>query len=108
MCKLKGFNTKDKKGITYPHLLSAVRLVLHGPDIPVPNPPKQLDTLEAELHATPNKLSEDSEYGTYTYGIPEPFTRTELNYLVRDFNLRKDAAELGSRLKVKILLTPGT
>jgi hypothetical protein len=75
----------------------------------VPNPPKQLHTLEAESSATPNESSEDSEYGTDTHGTPEPFTQNELNDLVRDLNLSKDAAELlGPRLKEKNLLTPGT
>jgi hypothetical protein len=100
MCTLKGFNTKNKKEITYPNLPSAIRPVPHGPDIPVPNPPKQLHTLQAELSATPNESSEDSEYGTDKHGTPEPFTQTKLNDLVRDLNLPKDAAELlGSRLK---------
>jgi hypothetical protein len=106
MCTLKGFNTKNKKAITYPNLPSAIRPVPHGPDIPVPNPPKQLHTLQAESSATPSDSSEDSEHGTDTC---EPFTQTELNGLVRDLNLPKDAAELlGSRLKGKNLLTPGT
>jgi hypothetical protein len=48
MCKLKGFNTKNKKGITYSNLPSAKRPVPHGHDTPVPNRPEQLDTLEAE------------------------------------------------------------
>jgi hypothetical protein len=109
MCTLKGFNTKNKKEITYPSFPSAIRPVPHGPDIPVPNPPKQLHALEAESSATPNESSEDSEYGTDTHGTPEPFTQTELNDLVGDLNLPKDAAELlGSRLKEKNLLTPGT
>jgi hypothetical protein len=64
----------------------------HGPDIPVPNPPKQLHTLEAESSATPNELSEDSEYDTNTHGKPEPFTQTKLNDLVRNLNLPKNAA----------------
>jgi hypothetical protein len=54
VCKLKGFSTKNKKEITYPNLPSAIRPVLHGPDIPVPNSSKQLHTLEAESSATPN------------------------------------------------------
>jgi hypothetical protein len=33
MCSLKGFNTKNKKEITYPNLPSAIRPVPHGPDI---------------------------------------------------------------------------
>jgi hypothetical protein len=55
MCTLKGFNTKNKKEITYPNLPSAIRLVPHGPDIPVPNPPKQLHTLEAEVPLPMNR-----------------------------------------------------
>jgi hypothetical protein len=102
MCTLKGFNTKNKKAITYPNMPSAIRPVPHGPDIPVPNPPKQLHTLQAESHATPNESSQYSEYGTDTHGTPEPFTQTEMNDLVRDLNLPKDAAELlASRLKGK-------
>jgi hypothetical protein len=76
MCTLKGFNTKNKKGITYPNLPSAIRPLPHGPDIPVPNPPKQLHTLEAELSATPNESLADYQYGTDTHGTPEPFIQT--------------------------------
>jgi hypothetical protein len=100
MCTLKGFNTKNKAGIIYPSLPSAIRPVSHGPDIPVPNPSKQLRALEAESSVTPSEASEDSKYGTDTHGTSEPFTQTELNHLVRDLNLPKDAAE-GSRLKEK-------
>jgi hypothetical protein len=108
MCALKGFNTKNKKAITFPNLPSAIRPVPHGPDMPVPNPPKQLYTQEAESSATPNESSEDSEYGNDTHSKHEPFTQTELNGLVRDLNLPKDAAEsLGSRLKGKNPLTQG-
>jgi hypothetical protein len=101
---LISFYTKNKKEITctYPNLPSAIRSVLHGRDIPVHNTPKQLHTLEVESSATPNESSEGSEYGTNTHGTPEPFTHTELNDLVSDLNLPKDAAELlGSRLKGK-------
>ncbi|GFG35237.1 hypothetical protein Cfor_07299, partial [Coptotermes formosanus] len=103
------FNTKNKKGITYPNLPSAIRPVSHGLDMPVPNPSKKLRTLEAESSATPSESSEESEYGTCTHGTPEPFTQTELSDLFRDLNVPKDAAEiLGSRLKGKKLLTPET
>jgi hypothetical protein len=109
MCTLKGFNTKNKKGITYRNLSSAIRPVPHGSDIPVPNPPKQLHTLDAESSATPNELADYSEYGTDTHGTHEPFTQTELNDLARDLNLPKDAAELlGPDLGVGGQLTPGT
>ncbi|GBM40049.1 hypothetical protein AVEN_81264-1 [Araneus ventricosus] len=40
---------------------------------------------------------------------PQPFSQSELIDLVRDLGLYKDGADLlGSRLKNKILLTPGT
>jgi hypothetical protein len=55
MCTLKGFSAKNKKEITYPSLPFAIRPVPHGPDIPVPNPRKQLHTLEAESNDTPNE-----------------------------------------------------
>jgi hypothetical protein len=61
MCTLKGFNTKNKTEITDLNLPSAIIPVPHGPDIPVPNPPKQLHTLEDESSATLNESSEDSE-----------------------------------------------
>ena len=108
MCKLKGFNTNSKKGITYPNLSCAIRPVPLGPDTPVPDPPKELDTLEAESGSTPKESKEHSQFGTDTYGTPEPFTQTELNDLVRDLNVPKDAAVLlGYRLKGKNPLTPG-
>jgi hypothetical protein len=102
MCNLKGFNTRNKEEITYTNLPSAIRPVPHGPDVPVPKPSKQLDTLEAESSVTPNEMSEDSEYGTSILDTPEPFNQTELNDLVGDLNLPKDDAELlGFRLKEK-------
>lgn len=42
VCKVSGFNMKNKKHIVYPCLPSAITPVPHGPDIPVPKPPKQL------------------------------------------------------------------
>src|SRR5215475_9527557 len=38
-----GYNKKNKKnGIKYPNLLSAIRPVPRGPDLPVPSPPDKL------------------------------------------------------------------
>jgi hypothetical protein len=79
VCKLKGFNTNSKKGITYPNLSHAIRPVPLGPDVPVPDSPKELHTLEAESSATPSESEEHSEFGTDTHGSPETFTQTELN-----------------------------
>jgi hypothetical protein len=35
---IAGYNKKNKKGFKYPNLLSAIRPVPHGPDLPVPSP----------------------------------------------------------------------
>jgi hypothetical protein len=79
-----------------------------GPDIPVPDPPKEIDTLEAESGSTPKESEEHSEFGTDTHGTPEPFTQTELNDLLRDLNVPKDAVVLqGHILKENNPLTPG-
>jgi hypothetical protein len=39
---LTGYNKNNKKGIKYPNLLSAIRPVSHGPELPVPSPPGNL------------------------------------------------------------------
>ena len=38
VCDITGYNTKNKKEINYPNLLSAKRPVSHGPGLPVPSP----------------------------------------------------------------------
>jgi hypothetical protein len=42
MVNVAGYNKKNKKGNKYPNLLSAIRPVPHGPDLPVPSPPDNL------------------------------------------------------------------
>jgi hypothetical protein len=42
MVNVTGYNKKNKKGIKYSNLLSAIRPVPHGPDLPVPSPPDNL------------------------------------------------------------------
>jgi hypothetical protein len=37
-CNVKGSNSKNKKVILYPNLPSALRPVVHGPEVPVPEP----------------------------------------------------------------------
>ncbi|CAG9790224.1 unnamed protein product [Diatraea saccharalis] len=107
---VKGFNTKNKKKIFYPNLDSAIRPVPHGPEIPVPQPPSNLDDILCESEESDTSASQDesSPYFPVDEG-PQLFSQGELNDLVRDLGLSKDAAELlGSRLKNKKLLSPGT
>jgi hypothetical protein len=37
-CDVKGYNSKSKKVILYLNLPSALRPVVHGPEVPVPEP----------------------------------------------------------------------
>jgi hypothetical protein len=42
-----GVQQKNKAGIKYPHLSSAIRPVPHGPDDLIPAPPAQLEDVES-------------------------------------------------------------
>jgi hypothetical protein len=76
MVNVAGYDKKNKKGITYPNLLSAIRPVPHGPDLPVPSPPDNVK-----------------------------FTQSEFNDLIRELQLTKEKSELlGSRLREKNML----
>jgi hypothetical protein len=100
---VSGYNKKNKVGIKYPQLSSAIRPMLHGPDDPIPAPPAQLEDVESSCRSesTANDdvdFSPDNEDRT-----PQLFTHIELNNLVRDLDLTKENSEiLGSRLKEKI------
>lgn len=110
-CNVKGFNAKNKKGIIYPNLPSAMRPVAHGPGIPIPKPPT--DTIELISDTGSNSDSSSSlvsdEFVPETSNAPQPLSQAKLNDIVRDLNLPKDAAELlGSRLQENNLLAAGT
>ena len=107
---VKGFNTKNKKKISYPNLNSAIRPVPHSSEIPVPLPPSSLDDIQSDSEDRTILPPQDESSSDFSVDEgPQPFSQSELNDLVRDLGLSKDAAELlGSRLKNKNLLSPGT
>lgn len=107
---VRGFNTKNKTKISYPNLSSAIRPVPHSSEIPVPHPPSSLDDIRSDLEDGDTLPHQDESSSDFSVDEgPQPFSQSELNDLVRDLGLSKDAAELlGSRLKNKNLLTPGT
>jgi hypothetical protein len=42
-CNVKDYNSKNKKVILYPNPPSALRPVVHGPEVPVPQPTELLE-----------------------------------------------------------------
>ncbi|KRX51272.1 hypothetical protein T06_15067 [Trichinella sp. T6] len=95
LCKVRGYNAKNRNCISYPNLPSAIRTVPQGPDVPIPSPP------EAWAH--------DSGFEIEHKNSPQQFTQCELNDLVRDLGVFKVGAEtLGSRLQSKHMFAPGT
>lgn len=112
----KGISRKKKLSIKYPNILSAIRPVPHGDDLPVPNPPGDY-SLESDEDEDSTKeishlclkasTSEDSDYAPDSLSEPHRLTQGDLSDLIRDLDLPKDKAELlGSRLKQWNLLEP--
>ena len=90
----------------------AVRPILHGPGVPIPLPPRVLETVEvsaSENFWSDSQLTENSEYECDDDQHPKSFNQTELNDLVRDLNFPKASALiLGSILKPKRMLCTDT
>lgn len=111
MTKIFGYSAKNKNSIVYPNLPSAIRPIPHDDTVPVPTPPDVLVDVLAEFSSQTSGSEPDEAdeiYQPEEDKSPKLFTQGELNDLVRDLNLTKDAAEvLGSRLKSKNLLAPG-
>lgn len=108
MVNTSGFNSKNKKDIIYPDIPSARRPVLHSELLPVPVP-KDLELCSTDSSSVAGGSDVDVNYHPDTTDKPQLFLQTELNDLVRDLSLPKNSAELlGSRLKAKNLLAPGT
>ena len=107
-CVVDGNNVKNKHKIQYPNLPCAVRPIPHGPCVPIPLPPRVLETVEdsvSEKSWSDNQLTESSEYECDDDQQPKPFNQAELHDLVRDLNWPKAfALFLGSRLEAKRIL----
>jgi len=102
-----GYNKKNKKRIKYLNLLSAIRPVPHGPDLPVPSAP---DKLSDESESSSLQLAtEEMCFKPHQYDKPiDKFTQSKLNVLIRELQLTKEKCELlGSRLREKNMLASG-
>jgi hypothetical protein len=105
---VQGYNSKNRKEIFYPNLPSAIRPVPHGSGIPVPVPPEILQ--DTPVDSDKEDTDSDQDFQCYPCSTElQLFSQSELNDLVRDLGLPTDSEEvLGSRLKSKNLLSPGT
>jgi hypothetical protein len=97
---------KTKEGIQYPSLSSAVKPVPHGPDIPIPTQPLSQAEISSPSYAEDEDIHFSSDRESKNV---QPLDQSELNDLVRDLGFTKEKSELlGSTLKQKNLLAPGT
>ena len=109
MTNLKGINCKNKHHVQYPDVPSAIKPAPHGPDLPVPEPNA---TMESSPDSKSSDMTDIVDCGAYRReedDQPVPLTKSELNDLTRDLSLYKESVQLlGSRLRGKRLLAPGT
>jgi hypothetical protein len=91
----------------YPKIPSALRPVVHGPEVPVPQPTEILE--DASTNSS-NSGVDYEEFQCHTKSqIPQLFTQSELKVVIRDIGLPMEKAEiLGTRLKEKNLLAAET
>ena len=107
-------NRKNKHSGEYPNVPSAIRPVAHGPEITIPEPPKDF-TVSESLSSTDTEDESAHDFwdqqscGASSSKQPKLFSQDELNDLSRDLNLSKESAQLlGSRLRDHNLLASGT
>ncbi|GBM34382.1 hypothetical protein AVEN_131473-1 [Araneus ventricosus] len=91
---VRGFYIKNKKNIFYPNLNAAIRPVPHTSEIPVLHLPSSLDDIRSDSEDGDTLPHQDESSSDFSVDQgSQPFSQSEL---------------LGSRLKNKNLLTPGT
>jgi len=107
MTNLSGINRKNKHRVKYPDVPSAIKPVPHGPGIPIPIPPDNLNS-SSDSSEDVQEMDQSYEPGDSSTQ-PKPLNQAELNDLTRDLGLSKESAQLlGSRLKENHLLAPST
>ena len=105
--KTSGFNKKNKSRIEQPNLPSAVKLMLHLDEIPVPifeQLPPLKDLSDFEEDSDGNNADFEIQEDSFCKGFVQP----ELDGLARDLDLSKKVSEiLASRLNEKNFLEQG-
>jgi hypothetical protein len=107
MVSVTGYNKKNKKGIKYPNIISAVQPVPHGLDLPLSSVPDNLSD-ESERSSLQSATGE-MYFEPYQYDRPiDMFTQSEWNDIIRELQLAKEKSELlGSRLRENNMLASG-
>jgi hypothetical protein len=101
---VKGYNTKNKREITYPNIRSAILPVPHRPEIPILSRPENLDLFSpvSDSEISRSEKSDSDFQAETTAKEPELFMQSELSDLVRELGRPKNLAEiLESRLREK-------
>jgi hypothetical protein len=93
MVNVNGYNKEKKKHTKYPNFLSAVRIVPHGPDLPVPCPPDKLSDESESSSLQSNTKEMYFEPHQYHRQI-DKFTQSELNDLIIGLQLTIQKSEL--------------
>ena len=108
MINLKGIICK-KHHVQYTDVPSAIRPILHGPELPVPESDGNIEYSSGSKHNDMTVLVGDDAYKPKEDDKPVPLTQAELSDLTWDLNLWKESVQLqGSCLNEKHLLEPGT
>ena len=84
----------------------AVRLIPHGPCVPISLPPRVLDTVEdsvTEKSWSDSQLTESSEHECNDNQQPKPFNQAELNDFVQKLEFAKSICSY-SGFQVELLL----
>ena len=98
---VKGVSDRNRKRLPYPSLQSAIRPILHSPELPVPAPPTSPPNSSPENSDDQNCDDGDTSFDfTDTSSSPHLISAEELSDLVRDLKLTKFQGELlASRLQ---------
>ena len=106
-CHFLHFTSSCGAILLFQYLLSAIRPVPHGTDLPVPSPPENLsDEFESSFL---QYAIEEIYLEPHQYDRPiDKFTQSELNDLIRKLQLSIEKSELlGSGLREKNMLASG-
>ena len=90
MINLKGINCKKKHQVQYPDVSSAIRTILHGPDLPVPEPEGNVEYSYDSKHSDMTIKTGDDAYKLEEDNQSLPLTQAEFNDLTQDLNLSKE------------------